>query len=49
MFRAGWPFAVLAGITFALMTLPNTLPLAVMAGFAPVWFGIFMLLVIEAG
>ncbi len=31
------------------MTLPITLPLAVQSGFDPIWFGIFLVLVIEAG
>lgn len=39
----------LDGISMIVMTLPITLPLAVQAGFNPVWFGIFLVLVIEAG
>ncbi|PIE65400.1 MAG: C4-dicarboxylate ABC transporter permease [Desulfobacterales bacterium] len=39
----------LDGISMIVMTLPITLPLAVQAGFDPVWFGIFLVLVIEAG
>jgi tripartite ATP-independent transporter DctM subunit len=39
----------LDGISMIVMTLPITLPLAVLAGFDPVWFGIFLVLVIEAG
>lgn len=39
----------LDGISMIVMTLPITLPLAVLSGFNPVWFGIFLVLVIEAG
>ena len=39
----------LDGISMIVMTLPITLPLAVQSGFDPVWFGIFLVLVIEAG
>ncbi|MGW8195248.1 MAG: TRAP transporter large permease [Desulforhopalus sp.] len=39
----------LDGISMIVMTLPITLPLAVQAGFDAVWFGIFLVLVIEAG
>ncbi len=39
----------LDGISMIVMTLPITLPLAVLSGFDPVWFGIFLVLVIEAG
>ena len=39
----------LDGISMIVMTLPITLPLAVQAGFDSVWFGIFLVLVIEAG
>ncbi len=39
----------LDGISMIVMTLPISLPLAVLSGFDPVWFGIFLVLVIEAG
>ncbi len=39
----------LDGISMIVMTLPITLPVAVLSGFDPVWFGIFLVLVIEAG
>lgn len=39
----------LDGISMIVMTLPITLPLAVQSGFDPIWFGIFLVLVIEAG
>lgn len=39
----------LDGISMIVMTLPITLPLAVLSGFDPIWFGIFLVLVIEAG
>ncbi len=39
----------LDGISMIVMTLPVTLPVAVLAGFDPVWFGIFLVMVIEAG
>jgi C4-dicarboxylate transporter, DctM subunit len=39
----------LDGISMIVMTLPVTLPVAVLSGFDPVWFGIFLVLVIEAG
>ena len=39
----------LDGISMIVMTLPITLPLVVHAGFNPVWFGIFLTLVIEVG
>ncbi|MFW6325195.1 MAG: TRAP transporter large permease [Desulfovermiculus sp.] len=37
------------GISMIVMTLPVTLPLVQLAGFDPIWFGIFLVLVIEAG
>lgn len=37
------------GISMIVMTLPISLPLVVQAGFCPVWFGIFLTLVIEVG
>jgi tripartite ATP-independent transporter DctM subunit len=39
----------LDGISMIVMTLPVTLPVAVLSGFDPVWFGIFLVMVIEAG
>ena len=39
----------LDGISIIVMTLPIALPLIVQAGFSPLWFGIFLVLVIEAG
>ncbi|ETA49451.1 TRAP transporter large permease [Ponticoccus alexandrii] len=39
----------LDGISIAVMTLPITLPLVVQAGFDPLWFGIFLILMIELG
>jgi tripartite ATP-independent transporter DctM subunit len=38
---------VLDGLSAIVMTLPVTLPLAVAAGFDPVWFGIFLIVTIE--
>jgi tripartite ATP-independent transporter DctM subunit len=38
---------VLDGLSAIVMTLPVTLPLAVAAGFDPVWFGIFLIITIE--
>ena len=37
----------LDGLSTIVMTLPVTLPLVVTAGFAPVWFGIFLIITIE--
>lgn len=39
--------AVLEGFSMIVMTLPITLPLVVAAGFDPIWFGIFVVLVVE--
>jgi C4-dicarboxylate transporter DctM subunit len=39
----------LDGISIIVMTLPISLPLIVQAGFSPLWFGIFLTVVIEAG
>ncbi len=39
----------LDGISMIVMTLPICLPLVVQAGFNPVWFGVFLTLVIEVG
>jgi len=38
---------VLDGLSIIVMTLPVTLPLAVAAGFEPLWFGIFLVVVVE--
>lgn len=37
----------LDGISITVMSLPITLPLMVFAGFDPVWFGVFMVIMIE--
>ncbi len=39
----------LDGISIVVMSLPITLPLIVQAGFDPVWFGIFLVLMVELG
>ncbi len=39
----------LDGISIIVMTLPISLPLIVQAGFSPLWFGIFITVLIEAG
>lgn len=39
--------AFLDGISIIVMTLPITLPLIVQAGFSPLWFGIFLTILIE--
>jgi len=38
---------VLDGLSIIVMTLPVTLPLAEQAGFEPLWFGIFLVIVVE--
>ena len=38
----------LDGISMIVVTLPITLPLVVAAGFSPLWFGIFLVLMVEA-
>jgi len=38
---------VLEGLSIIVMTLPITLPLIVAAGFDPIWFGVFLILVVE--
>ena len=38
---------VLEGISMIVMTLPITLPLVTAAGFDPIWFGVFVVLVVE--
>lgn len=40
---------VLESVTLILMTMPMTFPLIVAAGIDPVWFGIFVVLVVEMG
>lgn len=40
---------ILDGISMAVMTLPLTFPIVVQAGFDPVWFGIFVVVMIEVG
>jgi len=37
----------LEGISITVMSLPITLPLVVQAGFDPLWFGIFLILMVE--
>lgn len=37
----------LEGVSMTVMSLPVTLPLVVAAGFDPIWFGIFLILMIE--
>ena len=39
----------LDGLSIMVMTLPITLPLVVAAGFDPVWFGVFIVIMIELG
>lgn len=39
--------AVLEGMSLIVMTLPITLPLVVAAGYDPIWFGVFLILVVE--
>ena len=39
----------LDGISIVVMSLPITLPLVVQAGFDPIWFGIFLVLMVELG
>ncbi|WP_368416958.1 TRAP transporter large permease [Falsiroseomonas sp.] len=38
---------VLDGLSAIVMTLPVTLPLAVAAGFDPIWYGVFLIITIE--
>ncbi|WP_110684895.1 TRAP transporter large permease [Salinicola aestuarinus] len=38
---------LLEGMSIIVMTLPITLPLIVQAGFDPIWFGVFLVLVVE--
>ncbi|MDE0113969.1 MAG: TRAP transporter large permease subunit [Albidovulum sp.] len=39
----------LDGLSIMVMTLPITLPLIVAAGFDPIWFGVFIVIMIELG
>jgi len=39
----------LDGLSIMVMTLPITLPLIVVAGFDPIWFGVFIVIMIELG
>jgi C4-dicarboxylate transporter, DctM subunit len=39
----------LDGVSILVMSLPITLPLAMQAGFDPIWFGIYLVLMIEMG
>jgi len=39
----------LDGLSIMVMTLPITLPLIVSAGFDPIWFGVFIVIMIELG
>ena len=38
---------ILDGISIVVMTLPIVLPIVMMAGFDPLWFGIFLVLMVE--
>ena len=38
---------ILDGLSAIVMTLPVTLPLAVAAGYDPIWFGVFLIITIE--
>ena len=38
---------ILDGISIVVMTLPIVLPIIVMAGFDPLWFGIFLVFMVE--
>jgi tripartite ATP-independent transporter DctM subunit len=40
---------VLDGISMILMTVPITLPLLVASGFDPIWVGVYLVLMVEAG
>jgi C4-dicarboxylate transporter DctM subunit len=39
----------LDGISITVMSLPITLPLVVQAGFDPLWFGVFLVIMVEIG
>jgi len=40
---------ILDGVSIVVMTLPITLPLVQQAGFDPVWYGVFLVLMVELG
>lgn len=40
---------LLDGISMAVMTLPFTFPIVTQAGFDPVWFGVFVVIMVEIG
>jgi TRAP-type C4-dicarboxylate transport system permease large subunit len=39
----------LDGISITVMSLPITLPIVILAGFDPIWFGVFLVILIELG
>lgn len=39
----------LDGISITVMSLPITLPLVIQAGFDPLWFGVFLVIMVELG
>jgi C4-dicarboxylate transporter, DctM subunit len=39
----------LDGVSIVVMSLPITLPLALQAGFDPIWFGVYLVLMVELG
>ncbi|WAP69148.1 TRAP transporter large permease [Jiella pelagia] len=39
----------LDGVSIVVMSLPITLPLAVQAGFDPIWFGVYLVIMVEMG
>jgi TRAP-type C4-dicarboxylate transport system permease large subunit len=39
----------LDGISITVMSLPITLPIVVLAGFDPLWFGVFLVIMVELG
>lgn len=39
----------LDGVSILVMSLPITMPLATQAGFDPIWFGVYLVLMIEMG
>ena len=41
--------AVLESISLILMTVPIVFPIVMAAGFDPVWFGIYLVLIVEIG
>ena len=50
-----WPSSIsclglfLDGVSITVMSLPITLPLALSMGFDPIWFGVFLILMVEIG